>query len=44
VQKRLHWSFPDPSRATGTDEDRLATFRRVRDQIEARIAAWLRAH
>lgn len=43
VQKRLHWSFPDPSRATGTDEDHLATFRRVRDQIEAQIAAWLRA-
>jgi arsenate reductase (thioredoxin) len=42
VQKRLHWSFPDPSRATGPDEDRLATFRRVRDQIEAQLAAWLR--
>ncbi len=40
--KRLHWSFPDPSRATGTEEERLAVFRRVRDQIEQRLTAWLR--
>jgi arsenate reductase len=38
---RLHWSFEDPSRATGSDEARLAVFRRVRDQIEARVAQWL---
>jgi arsenate reductase (thioredoxin) len=38
---RLHWSFEDPSRATGSEEARLAVFRRVRDLIEARIAAWL---
>lgn len=41
--KRLHWSFEDPSRATGDDEQRLATFRRVRDQIQERLAAWLKA-
>jgi arsenate reductase len=38
--KRLHWSFEDPSRATGDDDQRLVTFRRVRDQIEARISEW----
>jgi len=38
---RLHWSFEDPSQATGSEEARLAVFRRVRDQIEARIAQWL---
>ena len=38
---RLHWSFDDPSRATGTDDERLATFRRVRDQIGARLRSWL---
>jgi arsenate reductase (thioredoxin) len=43
VHQRLHWSFPDPSRTTGSDEDRVATFRRVRDQIEAQMAGWLRA-
>lgn len=38
---RLHWSFDDPSRARGSDEARLAVFRRVRDEIEARLAMWL---
>jgi arsenate reductase len=38
---RLHWSFDDPSRATGSEDARLATFRRVRDEIRARLAAWL---
>ena len=41
IRTRLHWSFPDPSRATGTREERLAAFRRVRDAIEARLSAWL---
>jgi arsenate reductase len=40
--KRLHWSFPDPSRATGSEEERLAVFRRVRDQIQERLTDWLR--
>jgi len=39
--KRLHWSFEDPSRATGSEEQRLVVFRRVRDQIHARLASWL---
>ena len=38
---RIHWNFPDPSQATGSDEDRLETFRRVRDQIHARLRQWL---
>jgi arsenate reductase len=40
---RLHWSFPDPSRATGTDAERLTVFRQVRDAIAARLAGWLRS-
>jgi arsenate reductase len=39
--KRLHWSFSDPSQATGTDHERLQAFRRVRDQIHARLRQWL---
>ena len=35
--RRLHWSFDDPSAAKGSDEERLAVFRRVRDQIRAKI-------
>ena len=34
---RRHWSFEDPSKATGTEEEQLATYRRVRDAIRARI-------
>ena len=35
--KFLHWSFEDPAAATGTREEKLAVFRRVRDQISAKI-------
>lgn len=39
--KRLHWSLPDPSAATGTQEEQLAVFRTVRDQITKRIQSEL---
>jgi arsenate reductase (thioredoxin) len=39
--RRLHWSFEDPSRAVGSDEERLHVFRRVREQIAARVRSWL---
>ena len=38
---RRHWSFPDPSQATGSEEEQLAVYRRVRDAIRARIEAEL---
>ena len=41
VATRLHWPFDDPAAVEGTDEDKLAAFRRVRDAIEVRILAWL---
>jgi len=31
------WSFDDPSVATGTDEERLAVYRRVRDEIATQV-------
>jgi arsenate reductase (thioredoxin) len=34
---RLHWSFEDPSKAEGTEEERLSVFRSVRDRIRERI-------
>ncbi len=37
AQSRLHWSIRDPSRATGDEEERLAVFRVVRDEIRERI-------
>jgi len=38
---RLHWSFEDPSRAEGSEEERLAVFRSVRDRIGERVQAEL---
>ncbi len=39
--RRIHWSFEDPSKATGSEEERLAKFRCIRDEIDARLKAWL---
>ncbi len=38
---RLHWSFPDPASAEGTEAERLAAFVAVREAIEARLRAWV---
>jgi arsenate reductase len=35
--RRFHWGFEDPAKATGTEEERLMVFRRVRDEIEQQI-------
>ena len=37
---RHHWGFADPAHATGTDEEKLAVFRRVRDQIKMVFEAY----
>lgn len=39
--KRLHWPFDDPADASGTEEEILGEFRRVRDEIAAKVRAWL---
>lgn len=41
TRKVLRWIFEDPVRATGTDHEKLAKFREVRDQIKARIELYL---
>lgn len=43
VTKRLAWSFPDPSTLTGTHADRLSQVVQVRNDIEAKIKAWIEA-
>ena len=35
--ERLHWPFDDPAHATGSDEEKMAEFRRVRDEIRSRL-------
>lgn len=42
AHRQVHWGFPDPSAASGTDGERLAVFRAVRDAIAARIEAFVR--
>jgi arsenate reductase len=41
IGQRLRWLFEDPSAFRGTEDEKLAKFREVRDQIERRIKAWL---
>jgi arsenate reductase len=37
ARERLHWSFPDPSKAEGSEEQQLEVYRQVRDAIRERI-------
>jgi arsenate reductase len=39
--KRLHWPFDDPAAVEGKESERLAAFRRIRDQIHGRIMVFL---
>jgi len=41
AKETLHWPFDDPADATGTDEEKMTMFRRVRDEIKERIEAFL---
>ena len=37
ADRTAHWGFDDPSEAAGTDEERMAVYRRVRDEIAGRV-------
>ncbi len=39
--QRLHWSFEDPAASLGSEDEKLAKFREVRDRIEQQIKTWL---
>ncbi len=39
--RREHWPLPDPAKATGTEEEVLAFFRRVRNEIAEQVADFL---
>jgi arsenate reductase (thioredoxin) len=43
VNQRLHWSFEDPAKTQGTEEEKLASFRQVRDQMEQKIINWIKS-
>ena len=41
VGAREYWPFDDPAKVEGSPQERLAAFRDVRDEIEARVRRWL---
>ncbi len=41
--KRTHIGFPDPAKAEGSEDEKMAVFRQVRDDIRARILPYLRS-
>jgi arsenate reductase (thioredoxin) len=38
--KQIHWSFPDPSKLTGAEEEKTEQLRRIRDSIRDKILSW----
>jgi arsenate reductase len=40
--KRLHWPFEDPAAVIGTIDEKLAVFRRIRDEIKKKIEQFLK--
>lgn len=40
ITTRLHWPFPDPSKLTGTETEKLRAARKIRDEIRAKIETW----
>lgn len=40
--ERLHWSLEDPAAFQGSEQERLAAFRRIRDQIHERVKTFFR--
>lgn len=39
---RIHWSFDDPAESVGNEEEQMALFRRVRDEIREKLAGFAR--
>jgi arsenate reductase len=40
-KRRIHWPFPDPSKTTGTFEEKLATVRLIREDIKKGVQEWV---
>ena len=43
VEERLHWPIEDPAAFVGGEEETLARFRQVRDELKRRVREWLAA-
>jgi arsenate reductase len=43
IARRLYWPFPDPQKATGTEDEKLENIRSIRDQIREHIKSWVKS-
>jgi arsenate reductase len=41
ISHKLHWSFEDPAALVGSNAEKLAKFREVRDQIQNQVRRWI---
>ena len=41
LTQRLHWSFTDPSKFQGTDKEKLAKVREVKEEIKGALKEWI---
>ena len=39
--QRLHWDFEDPAKFAGSEDEKLAKFREVRDLIKNKVQEWV---
>ncbi len=44
AKETIHWGFPDPSAVSGSEQERLAAFREVRDGLAARVDELVGTH
>jgi len=42
IGQRLYWSFEDPAAFEGTEDEKMAKYREIRDKIEQTIKQWLK--
>jgi arsenate reductase len=41
ISKRLEWSFRDPSKMYGTEDEILEQTRKIRDEIKSQVIKWI---
>lgn len=44
VLKKFHWSFSDPSKFEGSEEEKLKKTRHLREQIKTKVKEWFKGH
>jgi arsenate reductase len=42
VNQRLHWSFEDPAKFEGNEQEKLEKFRQIRDHIQEKVISWIK--